>query len=170
MIRIFNNYMKSSRKSILICEVSGVWGIKGDVKIRSYTEEPEKIFDYPLHDQNNNPIIITRVHAKAHHFICKINNCDNRNCAEQYIGMKLYVPRHIIPKIPEESFYIVDLVGLNVINSDKEQIGIVKFIHNFGAGNIVEIEFNNKNTELFEFNKTNFPDISTDYIILNQRN
>ena len=161
--------MKDSAKSILIGEVLGVWGMKGDIKIRSYTEEPEKIFDYPLHDQNNHSVIITLAHKKTHYFICKINNCDNRNCAERYIGIKLYVPRHIIPKIPEESFYIVDLIGLNVVNSAKVQIGIVKFVHNFGAGNIVEIEFNNKQTELFQFNKANFPQIGAGYIILHQK-
>ena len=160
--------MKDTTKSILIGEVLGVWGIKGDIKISSYTEVPKQIFDYPLHDQNNNPITITLVHEKTHHFICKINNCDEQNCATQYIGMKLYVPRHIMPTIPEESFYIVDLVGLNVINPAKESIGIVKCIHNFGAGNIVEIEFHNKQTELLEFNKTNFPKISSDYIILHK--
>ena len=75
--------------------------------------------------------------------------------------------RASLPKLEEDEFYIADLNHLPVLNQDHKEIGKIKNILNFGAGDIIEIEFLNQTTELLPFNKKFFPLITKDYVVLN---
>jgi len=107
----------------------GVHGIKGQVKLKSYTEIPESIFDYKdIFLENNNKIIMKLVGKIKQNLICKIENVETRNDAENYRGLKLFVKRDELPKIKENEYYHRDLIGFNVYNKNRESFGeIISF-------------------------------------------
>jgi 16S rRNA processing protein RimM len=123
----------------------GVHGIKGQVKLKSYTEIPESIFDYKdIFLENNNKIIMKLVGKIKQNLICKIENVETRNDAENYRGLKLFVKRDELPKIKENEYYHRDLIGFNVYNKNRESFGEIISFNDFGAGLLIEVKKENK--------------------------
>jgi len=123
----------------------GVHGIKGQVKLKSYTEIPESIFDYKdIFLENNNKIIMKLVSKIKQNLICKIENVETRNDAENYRGLKLFVKRDELPKIKENEYYHRDLIGFKVYNKNRESFGEIISFNDFGAGLLIEVKKENK--------------------------
>lgn len=123
----------------------GVHGIKGQVKLKSYTEIPESIFDYKdIFLENNNKIIMKLVGKIKQNLICKIENVETRNDAENYRGLKLFVKRDELPKIKENEYYHRDLIGFKVYNKNRESFGEIISFNDFGAGLLIEVKKENK--------------------------
>ena len=123
----------------------GVHGIKGQVKLKSYTEIPESIFDYKdIFLENNNKIIMKLVGKIKQNLICKIENVETRNDAENYRGLKLFVKRDELPKIKENEYYHRDLIGFKVYNKNRESFGEIISFNDFGAGLLIEVKRGNK--------------------------
>ena len=123
----------------------GVHGIKGQVKLKSYTEIPESIFDYKdIFLENNNKIIMKLVGKIKQNLIRKIENVETRNDAENYRGLKLFVKRDELPKIKENEYYHRDLIGFNVYNKNRESFGEIISFNDFGAGLLIEVKKENK--------------------------
>ena len=144
----------------VLCVITGAHGVSGRVKIKPYTEEPENILAYgELTDDSGTlyPLDITGM-AKGQ-LLCSIDGVTDRNAAEKLRGTKLGVPSDRLPEPEEGSFYIEDLVGLRVCTSEGEDVGKVKAVHNFGAGDMVEIQPPSGKTELFAFTDANFPEV-----------
>ena len=123
----------------------GVHGIKGQVKLKSYTEIPESIFDYKdIFLENNNKIIMKLVGKIKQNLICKIENVETRNDAENYRGLKLFVKRDELPKIKENEYYHRDLICFKVYNKNRESFGEIISFNDFGAGLLIEVKKENK--------------------------
>ena len=123
----------------------GVHGIKGQVKLKSYTEIPESIFDYKdIFLENNNKIIMKLVGKIKQNLICKIENVETRNDAENFRGLKLFVKRDELPKIKENEYYHRDLIGFKVYNKNRESFGEIISFNDFGAGLLIEVKKENK--------------------------
>ena len=124
----------------------GVHGIKGQVKLKSYTEIPESIFDYKdvFLENNNNKITIKLVGKIKQNLICKIENVETRNDAEKYRDLKLFVKRDELPKIKENEYYHRDLIGFHVYNKKRESFGEIISFNDFGAGLLIEVKKENK--------------------------
>jgi 16S rRNA processing protein RimM len=74
------------------------------------------------------------------HFVARLAGIDDRNAAELLTGLKLYVSRERLPPVEdEETFYHADLIGLAAVTPEGAPLGTVTAIHNFGAGDLVEI-------------------------------
>ena len=75
-------------------------------------------------------------------------------------GTELFIKRKVLPQTDDEEYYHADLLGLNVYNRDGKKMGVVKAIHNFGAGDIVEVVIaETENTVLIPFNNNTVPEI-----------
>jgi len=164
-------------KKILIGKIISAFGIKGEVKILSYCKNPLDIEKYNLFDSKGNIIKIKITSSKNKNSIkynsskeailtSTIDGIDNRNDAEKIAKTELFVNRDDFPNLEEDEFYHVDLIGLNVINQEDVIVGKVKNIYDFGAGEMLEIEFleSNKNLNLekietFAFKNEFFPEI-----------
>ena len=148
-------------KKICLGKIVSVHGIKGLVKIKSFTENPTDIDSYGnLSDASNNvvPLKINGAHKDL--LIASIDGIDNRTDAEKFIKTKLYVSRNAMPETQEDDFYIEDLIGMKAQNSNGDIIGEIINIHNFGAGDIVEVKFTEeKEGKCFLFTKKTFPHI-----------
>ena len=126
----------------------GVHGIKGEMKLKSYTDIPENIFSYKgLHLENSNkPINLVFIRKVKNSFICRIENIITRNDAEKLRGLKLFINRNKLSKLSDDEFYQVDLLGFQVYNLKRESFGSIISFNDFGGGLLVEV---NKNDKLF---------------------
>ncbi|HJS61472.1 MAG TPA: ribosome maturation factor RimM, partial [Pseudolabrys sp.] len=73
------------------------------------------------------------------HLVARLKGVADRAAAEQLTNIELYVPRDRLPPAEADEFYHSDLIGLDAVNEHGEQIGTVHALHNFGAGDIIEI-------------------------------
>lgn len=119
-------------------------GIKGQVKIRTFTESPKDITSFTeILDDEGRPIRLSISSVNPSYVIAKINDISTRDEAESLQGFTLHVNRSTLPKPKEGEYYYEDLVGLEVHYTTGEIAGKVKSVENFGASDILEISPNN---------------------------
>ncbi|AMS12260.1 ribosome maturation factor RimM [Rickettsia prowazekii] len=160
--------MNSLKNLILIGVIKSCHGIQGHVILKSFTEPSTKILERTLVNESGTNIRIKLISQNAKgELICTFNDIATRNEAENLKGYKIFCLRTSLPKLEEDEFYIADLNHLQILDQSNKEIGKIKNILNFGAGDIIEIEFLDKTTELLPFNKEFFPIITKDYVILN---
>lgn len=127
---------------ILIGEISGAHGIRGDVLVRAYTETPDAIASYgPLTDESGKrsfSLRVVRVTPKG--IVARINGIEDRNAAEPLRGIKLYVGRDRLPDPKGAEYYYADLIGLNAVSEDSSALGKIVSVQNFGAGDLLELK------------------------------
>ncbi|MDC0110929.1 ribosome maturation factor RimM [Alphaproteobacteria bacterium] len=124
----------------------GVHGIKGQVKLKSFTETPENIFNYKeFFLENNDKVLIIKLISKVKQsLICKIKDVDTRDEAENYRGLKLFIKQDSLPKLEDNEFYHRDLMEFEVYNLKKESFGKIKSFNDFGGGLLIEVKKENK--------------------------
>ena len=124
----------------------GVHGIKGEVKLKSFTEIPENIFSFNeiFIESSVNPIKLKLTRKLKQIFVCKIENVETRDDAENFKGLKLFISRKSLSKLSDKEFYHSDLLNFAVYNLNKESFGKVISLEDFGAGLLVEVKKNNK--------------------------
>lgn len=151
---------------ICLGAIVGVHGIKGEVKVKSWTETDKDVGAYGvLENEDGSKSFTLRVTGHSKELLrCKIKGVDDRNAAEALIGTRFYVNRDVLPKLADEEFYQADLIGCDVLQqSDHQKVGTVSGIYNFGAGDILEIcLIDSKKTEMLPFTKEYVPDICID--------
>jgi 16S rRNA processing protein RimM len=159
--------MSCINKKILVGQIISLHGINGAVKIRSYTEFIENIFLYKLFLEDNASLELKHLFTKLPNIICKIDNINNINEAEKFIGLKIFTDRDSLSEINnEDEFYLEDLINLPILDKNNNEIGKINNILNYGAGDLVEVEFIDGKSEILQFTKKNFPLISEKYVIL----
>lgn len=127
---------------IRVARIGAAHGVRGEVRLWSYTENPAAVAGYgPLESEDGaRRFEIESLRAAKDHFVARLTGIDSREAAEALRNLELYVPRERLPPIEEDdTFYCADLVGLTAMTADGEQLGTVTAVHNFGAGDIVEI-------------------------------
>jgi 16S rRNA processing protein RimM len=124
----------------------GVHGIKGQVKLNSFTEIPESIFNYKefFLEKNENVLKLKLISKVKQNLICKIENVETRNEAEKYRGLKLFIKKDSLPKLEESEFYHRDLIEFQVYNLKKESFGKIQSFNDFGGGLLIEVKKENK--------------------------
>ena len=141
--------------------IVGPHGVKGVVRVKSYTEIGESIADYgPLHDKEGNSFDLNLIGQSKGMVLVSIVGVTTRTQAEALKGTELFIPRNRLPNTGEDEFYYADLIGLIVYERHGQKAGVVVAMHNFGAGDIVEIAMDGlENTILIPFNNDTVPDI-----------
>lgn len=134
-------------------------GIKGAVKIKTFTQAPESLLAYgPLQDQNGAPYTIHILEIKTiDSVIAQVEGVSNRNAAEALRGVFLYANRESLPPAECDEFYHSDLIGLTVKTSDDVSLGTVKAVFNFGAGDILDILTTQGKSVFVPFRKETIP-------------
>ncbi|MEQ1577285.1 MAG: ribosome maturation factor RimM [Hyphomicrobium sp.] len=157
--------MTTSKRRILLGEISGAHGIRGELLVRSYAGEPEDIAAYgPLEDEAGKctlSLIVVRVTPKG--VIARVEGVSDRTEAEKLKGVKLYVERAKLPEADDDEFYHADLVGLRVETPDGAESGTIVAVQNYGAGDLIEIrKSGSAQTLLVPLSKACVPTISLD--------
>lgn len=154
--------MSIENSYILVGAITSAHGIKGAVKVKSFTADPMNIVSFSklYAGEQYLPISLKLVGQKGNMLIVKLEGLDDRNKAEELIGTQLYVEKNALPELEQDEFYYIDLVGLQVINNNNDRYGTVTKVEDFGAGAIIEIkEANSEKRILYPFKKSIFPTV-----------
>jgi 16S rRNA processing protein RimM len=147
---------------VLLGEIISVHGIKGEVIVRCHTADPESISAYgALQDETGRrAFTVTAVRGGPKGVIARIDGIHDRTAAEALRGTRLYVDRAKLPVPDAGSYYVTDLVGLCAQDASGGKIGVVSAVHNFGAGDILELSLDGQSgTELLPFTDAFVPTV-----------
>ena len=141
-----------TNKKILVGKIVAPQGIRGEVRIQTYTEKPL--------DLKNLMVFGNTIETKSFHFIrvvpntnviiARIDGINDRNSAENLRGTELFINRDTLPSTKDGEYYQADLIGFTVVR-DGQKLGIIQCFQNFGAGDIIETE----NGDMFSFRGAN---------------
>lgn len=153
--------MTASAK-ICLGAIVGVHGIRGEVKVKSFTEDEKNLTAYgPLANQEGSRRFDLKIVGRSKDLLrVKIKGIEDRNAAETLIGTGLYVERSLLPELPEEEFYHTDLIGLMALTAKGEKVGTVNALYNFGAGDLIEIKTSDNRLEMLPFTKAYVPAVN----------
>jgi 16S rRNA processing protein RimM len=127
---------------ICVAQIGAAHGTRGEVRLRSFTEDPAAFTSYgPLESEDGRQrFTVEALRPAKDHFVARLTGVGDRDAAERLTNLKLYVPRDRLPPADEGEYYHADLIGLTAVTSEGAALGTVTAIHNFGAGDIVEIK------------------------------
>jgi 16S rRNA processing protein RimM len=126
---------------VLLGVVAAPHGVRGLVRIRSFTEDPMSVAAYgPLSDESGKKEYrVEALSAARGAILARIEGVADRTAAEALRGLRLYVERDRLPETGEREWYEADLIGLTVIGADGRDWGKVVAFHDFGAGSVMEV-------------------------------
>ena len=141
---------------VLLGAVIGAHGIKGEVRVKTFTADPDALGAYgPLTTDDGRRLAVVALRAgKPGEVVVRFDGVADRDAAEALKGRELFVPRDALPAPEPDEFYHADLIGLAVEDSSNTALGRVRAMHNFGAGDMMEIETPSGETEFIQFNAT----------------
>ncbi|MFT6331746.1 MAG: 16S rRNA processing protein RimM [Lentimonas sp.] len=156
---------------IIIAKIVSVHGIKGNLKLASFTANPQDIEIYL--DKLFTPkipslkiTIINQVPSKNNDlFTVKIDGVESRTQAELLRNTEIFIKRDDLEENEEDEFYYCDLIGLKVLDYNSKKIGEIMAVDDFGAGGLVEIKFNDSSYDKlgissFAFTDDIFPEVN----------
>ncbi|MDP1631080.1 MAG: ribosome maturation factor RimM [Caulobacter sp.] len=126
---------------IAVGQVAGAFGVRGEVRITTYTEEPLALARFrALKRQDGSPglTILAARDAKGG-IIVRCEGVETKDQADALRGLKLFIPRDALPPPEEDEYYLTDLIGVAVTSPEGTVLGKVKAVQDFGAGDILEI-------------------------------
>jgi 16S rRNA processing protein RimM len=128
-------------KRVCVGVVAGAHGVRGAVRIKSFTAEPKGIVQYgPVEDESGQRKFELRFVGLAKGVVlAHLSGIADRDQAEALRGMRLYLPREALPPPEEDEYYHADLIVLAAVLGDGTSIGTVQAVHDFGAGDCLEI-------------------------------
>ena len=137
-------------------------GVRGQVRITSFTGRPDDLVAYgPLHDGPGGRVMEVRLREtlKGGVVIAEIAGVTDRDAAEGLRGVELHVPRDSLPEAGGDEYYHADLIGLEVVRGDGVALGTVTALHNFGAGDILEVRGQDGDSLMLPFTRDVVPGI-----------
>ncbi|MGH6889746.1 MAG: ribosome maturation factor RimM [Rhizomicrobium sp.] len=149
------------RGEILLGVVIGAQGLTGEVRVKTFTETPERIAAYgPLRTERGHVLKVAAARtAKSDTAVVRFNGVDDRSAAEALADTKLFVARAALSPAAENEFYHADLIGLRAQDGEGRVVGEIRAVHNFGAGDVIEIERGGGGTLLLPFTRDFVPHV-----------
>ncbi|WP_158598512.1 ribosome maturation factor RimM [Notoacmeibacter ruber] len=153
--------MAHEEEHVIVARVGAAHGIRGEVRIKSFTEEPAGFSSYgPLFAQDGRTFMIESVRPQKEMMIARLKGITSREQAEALNGLELSVPRSALGETDDaDEFFLADLVGLTVTDSEDRALGTVVAVHDFGAGDILEIRFDDRGIEMVAFTRETVPTV-----------
>lgn len=126
---------------ICVAKFGAAHGVRGEIRIWPFTEEPLGVISYgPLETQDGaRHFEIASARAQKGHLVARVKGVETREAAELLNGLDLYVARDKLPATETDEFYHADLIGLAAVTVEGDAVGRIVAVHNFGAGDILEI-------------------------------
>jgi 16S rRNA processing protein RimM len=152
----------ASPKRLLMGRIGAAHGIKGEVRITSFTENPLAICDYGPLATDRPGLVIEIINARAttNVLVARLKGIGDRTAAEKLNGVELYVDRDMLPPADDDDFYHADLIGLEARLVDGTVLGKVTAIPNFGASDLLEVrDSRSGDTYLYPFTRGVVPEI-----------
>jgi 16S rRNA processing protein RimM len=127
---------------IRVARIGSAHGVRGEVKLWSFTQDPMAVADYgPLEtEEGKQRFEIEALRPAKDFLVARLKGIDTRDAAASLCNLDLFVPRDRLPAIEEaDTFYYADLVGMAAVTPAGVPLGAVTAVHNFGAGDLIEI-------------------------------
>jgi 16S rRNA processing protein RimM len=153
---------RSSEQRVCVARLGAAHGVRGEVRLWSFTAAPAAVVDYgPFETADGRAIEIETLRPAKDFFVARLKGIADRNAAESLRNVELFVPRARLPApADDDEFYHADLIGLAVVDPSGAALGTVVALHNFGAGDIVEIRRADANdTVMLLFTQDAVPEI-----------
>jgi 16S rRNA processing protein RimM len=146
---------------VCIARIGAAHGVRGAVKLWTFTEDPLAVKHFgPLSTKDGaRRFELTSAREAKGHLVAQFKGITTRDEAERLNGLELYIPRDKLPATDDDEYYHADLIGLAAITTANESLGRVIAIHNFGAGDILEIAPPNGATMLLPFTNAVVPTV-----------
>lgn len=148
-------------KKLCVGVIAGAHGVRGEVRVKSFTAEPDALADYgPFTDKSGRIEYAIEVTGRARGMLLgRVNDTRDRYAAETLKGTELYIDRDILPAAEDDEFYYADLLGLGVVLEDGSAFGTVKAVQEYGAGDMIEIAHADGKVTLLPFTRAVFPTV-----------
>ena len=157
-------------RDVLLAAVMGAQGLKGEVKVKTFTAAPDALPRYgKLHARDGRTFTITAFRpSKQGEAVISFAEVRDRNAAEALKGTELFVSRDALPPPDEDEFYHADLIGLEARDSEGRVIGKVAGVHNFGASDVIELTRDDGDSVHLAFTRETVPviKIAEGYILV----
>lgn len=127
---------------LLVARVSGAHGVRGDLRLSTFTQDPLAIVDYRDLVRADGSAALTVLSARIAKggIIARCRGIETKEQADGLRGLALHIPRSALPAPDEDEFYLADLIGLSAVTPEGRKIGRIKSVQDFGAGDILEID------------------------------
>ncbi|QOZ74308.1 16S rRNA processing protein RimM [Bradyrhizobium sp. CCBAU 53351] len=149
--------------SALVCvaRIGAAHGVRGAVKLWTFTEDPFAVRRYGplLSKDGRRQFEVAQAREAKDHLVATFKGVTTRDEAERLNGIELYVAREKLPATDEDEYYHTDLIGLAAVTTGGDALGRVLAIHNFGAGDIIEIAPPKGPTMLLPFSNAVVPEV-----------
>ena len=160
----------SKAARICVAKIGAAHGVRGEVRLWPFTEDPMAVLHYgPLSTKDGaRQFEVARARAAKDHLVATFKGVADRNEAERLNGIELYISRDALPATDEGEYYHADLIGLAAVDPQGAAIGTVTAIHNFGAGDIIEIAPNSGPSLLLPFTNAVVPtvDLAAGHVVV----
>lgn len=135
---------------ICVGAIAGAFGVRGEVRLKSFCAEPRAIADYaPLWTADGaRSFAVTITRAINGGLAARLSGVATKEAADALRGMSLFADRDRLPNLPDDEFYHADLIGLHVFDTGGTPLGTVRAVHDHGAGDILEIYAPGRKTAL----------------------
>ena len=147
---------------ICVGAIGGAFGVHGEVRLKSYTSDPEAIADYaPLYSEDGSrSFTLSLTRPVTGGLGARFGGVETKEQADALKGVTLWADKDKLPSLPDDEFYHTDLIGLAVYDTGGTQLGTVKSVQNHGAGDLLEIHGPGlKNTVLLPFTRAAVPTV-----------
>ena len=145
--------MTNQQKKVIIGRFGAPFGVKGWIKVNYFTEPPTNIFDYKpwflQTDTGWEPLTIEANKILGTKPLVRIMGCEDRDQASWYTYHDICIDQSILPKVPKGEYYWSDLIGLQVINQDHTELGVVDHLMETGANDVLVVK--NDRTRLIPY-------------------
>jgi 16S rRNA processing protein RimM len=147
---------------VCIAQIGAAHGVRGEVRLKAFTEDPLSVARYGAleTEDGRHRFEIEAVRPAKDMLVARLKGVADRKAAEALTNLRLYVAREKLPAPAQDEFYIADLIGLAAETPAGDALGTVKAVHNFGAGDLIEIEpVDGGATVILPFTETTVPRI-----------
>ncbi|MGE0063498.1 MAG: ribosome maturation factor RimM [Xanthobacteraceae bacterium] len=147
---------------VCVARIGAAHGVRGEVKLWPFTDDPLALADFnPLETKDGaRTFEIEIVRAAKDHLIARIGGVTGRDAVQALTGIELYVPRDRLPPLTDDgAYYRHDLIGLAAVTTDGAPLGTVLALHNFGAGDVIEIGVDGGEAVMLPFTDNVVPEV-----------
>ncbi len=148
--------MTKLENPVLMATIGAAQGLRGEVRVRSYTADPTALGDYGnLHSEDGRVFEILEIREAKNVAVVRFRGINDRNAAETLNGLELFIERENLPddELEEDEFYYADLEGLEAVDQDGKSYGTVSAVYDFGAGDLLELKGPGRRPALIPFSE-----------------
>jgi len=154
--------MAKLENPILMAKIGAAQGLRGEVRVSSYTDDPTALGDYGnLVSADGRVFEILELREGKNVVIVRFRGVNDRNAAEALNGIELFIDRDNLPDddLEEDEFFYTDLEGLEVVDAEGKTYGLVSAVYDFGAGDLLELKGAGRRPTLIPFSETSVLEI-----------